>query len=153
NKRVDGLEKAIRTLGKAFATFAGLSKAADELDEKNDEDEDDTASKANQQAAPANSAGARKDAPGAVEVTEDELSATEKAALEGNIASKSMQQIFAEMHQDALGFSRDTRRPGLATPPDMSGRSAIVKSRVQTGPTDDEISQMTPTDAVEALCE
>jgi hypothetical protein len=150
NKRVEGLEKSLRTLGKAFATFAGLSKSADELDES-DEDEGDDTAKANQPKGPGNSGG-REDSPTGLEVSGADLSATEKSALQGNIASKSMQQIFSEMAQAASGFSHDTRRPGLTPPPDYS-RPFVAKARVN-GPSDDEIAAMDdPGDRVQALLE
>jgi hypothetical protein len=154
--RVDGLEKTSRAEGRltrkaigAIAVKAGMHdlgaamiKSADDEEADESEDADGATDKARKSVEPGTDNSTRVD----WSAEEAEFNATEKAALGGNAVTKTMAAIVAAMQAHVAP------RAGLATPPDMSGRSAVAKSRV-TGPTDDEILQMNSTDAVEALSE
>lgn len=64
-------------------------------------------------------------------------------------ASKSLQQVFADLHAQASGQSRPLATGGLATPPTFH---TVVKANV-SGPSDAELESMPAADAVQHLLE
>jgi hypothetical protein len=136
-KRTDDLEKAraedrkaMRTLGRTVAMLCGVGKA-DGIDLA-DSDDGDTEVHAPDWEATGARAGKNPDG----EVTETP-------------ATKSLSEIFRDLHDRAAGTSR-VAKTGLTQPPSFA--PAMAKSHVD-GPSDSEIEAMSPADSVQALME
>lgn len=140
-KRQDDVEKAMRSVAKTLATLMGKAVPSDGEDEA-DSDEGNT----DQVRHPdweANGAKHGKNPDG-------EIDEVEKGAAHGNIASKSLSELFAGLHADAGTVSRGTGRVGLTPPPTMQ---PVAKANHDFGITDAQIEAMSAADAVEALAE
>ena len=81
----------------------------------------------------------------ASDAAEKAFNAAEAAAAEGNIASKSINQVLDE----AFGMSRTSGQPGLVMPPDMTG-GAMRKSALTAAEFDSTLDNLTPSERTEA---